>query len=122
MDAIRFDGVSFEVGGAPILDRVDAVMPAGAVTVVVGPSGSGKTTLLKLAAGLLQPTGGIVLVGGRPGVPRGSVKMALQDDPVYEHLDVRDNLGFPLDVRDVDAADRAEAVDGVARDMGVRKL
>lgn len=32
---------------------------------VVGPNGAGKTTLLRLAAGLLEPQGGLVMMGGR---------------------------------------------------------
>ena len=52
----------YETGGARVLDGLTADMPAGKVTALLGPNGSGKTTLLHLVLGLLQPTGGEVLL------------------------------------------------------------
>ncbi|MEV5507920.1 ATP-binding cassette domain-containing protein [Streptomyces orinoci] len=54
-------------GGWALRD-CDFTVPAGRVTGLVGPNGAGKSTLLHLATGLLQPTGGELLVyGERPG-------------------------------------------------------
>lgn len=64
---IAFEGVSVAgEDGAPILERVDALVPAGAVTALAGPSGAGKTTLCDLAAGLTTPDTGRVLLDGAP--------------------------------------------------------
>ncbi len=52
--------------GRPVLDRWSAQFPHGAMTAVTGPSGRGKSTLLYLLGLMLRPTGGDVLVGGRP--------------------------------------------------------
>jgi ABC-type multidrug transport system fused ATPase/permease subunit len=57
---LRFDGVFVE--GA--LAGVDATAAAGGVTAILGPNGSGKSTLLALAAGLLDPDRGRVLLDG----------------------------------------------------------
>lgn len=62
--SITFDDVTFGYDGTPVLDRVSFTLPAGGTTAIVGPSGSGKSTILALIAGLAQPTGGRVCIGG----------------------------------------------------------
>ena len=63
---IEFQNVSVTHPGskAPALDGVDLYVPAGEIVSVVGPVGSGKSTLANLAARLIDPTGGAVLVDG----------------------------------------------------------
>lgn len=66
-DGVRFDDVSFAHGqNRAIVEHGSFVLPAQQLTVIVGPSGAGKTTLLDLIVGLLQPTGGRILVDGVP--------------------------------------------------------
>lgn len=48
------------------LSGIDFAIQRGELAVVVGPTGSGKSTLLRVASGLLEPTEGVVRVGGRP--------------------------------------------------------
>ncbi|ODN71911.1 putative ABC transporter ATP-binding protein [Methylobrevis pamukkalensis] len=59
-------GFSFAAGRPPVLDNVDAMVPAGRRVALIGPSGAGKSTLLGLAAGLVVPDAGRVLIGGAP--------------------------------------------------------
>jgi putative ABC transport system ATP-binding protein len=47
------------------LDRADLVVGSDEIVALVGPSGSGKTTLCSIAGGILAPTSGRVVVGGR---------------------------------------------------------
>ena len=55
-------------GELAALDGVNLAVEAGHVVGLLGPNGSGKTTLIKLANGLLSPTSGEVLIGGKlPG-------------------------------------------------------
>jgi ATP-binding cassette subfamily C protein len=64
---LRLEGVSFRYpGGKAALSGVDIAIPAGQTTALVGPSGGGKTTVADLAAGLLEPEAGRVLIDGRP--------------------------------------------------------
>lgn len=69
MSALRFENVtrSFRTrrGDVVALDRADLAVREGEFLVLKGPSGSGKTTLLLTAGGLLSPSEGRVLVGGR---------------------------------------------------------
>jgi ABC-type sugar transport system ATPase subunit len=90
----------------------------GELVVVVGPSGSGKTTLLRCVAGLESPDSGRVEVGGRdvtdldPG--RRDVAMVFQEYALYPHLTVKENIGFGLKARKVDAVSLGNAVDDAA--------
>lgn len=52
--------------GAECLHGVSARLHAGRLTAVVGPNGCGKSTLLKCLAGLMKPSGGEILLDGRP--------------------------------------------------------
>lgn len=56
-------------GSVRALDTVDLTVERGRIVGLLGPNGSGKTTLIKTAAGLLTPSAGELLVGGRkPGI------------------------------------------------------
>ena len=90
-------------GGDPVLDGVDLEVPHGGCVVLLGPSGSGKSTVLRLVAGLDTPDGGQVLVGGRDlagvAAERRRTAMVFQQSRLFPHLDVRDNVAFPLVLR-----------------------
>jgi len=68
--ALRFDRVSFGYGpGAqPVVRDLDLTVGPREHLVVVGPSGIGKSTVVGLAAGLLRPDRGRVVVAGRPAL------------------------------------------------------
>jgi ATP-binding cassette subfamily B protein len=66
IDDIAFEGVSFSYDGSRRnLDDVDFRIAAGSRVALVGPVASGKSTVLKLAAGILNPQGGNILVNGK---------------------------------------------------------
>jgi ABC-type lipoprotein export system ATPase subunit len=75
-------------------------------TSIMGPSGSGKSTLVYVLAGLVEPTGGSVVVEGRditrlPPTDRARwrrkrVGVVLQRDNLHPLLDVGDNIELPL--------------------------
>ena len=87
--------------GAFVLD-VDLDLPARGVTSLFGPSGCGKTTLLRAIAGLDRHPDGLLRFGadswqdGRTFVPphRRPIGYVFQEASLFEHLDVRGNIGF----------------------------
>ena len=92
---------------ADILQNINLSFDDNEFIVVIGRSGSGKTSLLNLAAGFLQPSRGSILVDGKPIAGPGSDRaVVFQDDALYPWLNARDNIGFPLKLRNVPKAAR----------------
>jgi ABC-type nitrate/sulfonate/bicarbonate transport system ATPase subunit len=81
----------------PIFQGFDWRVAAGEAWAVIGPSGCGKSTLLYLIAGLRQPTGGQVLVEGRPVPrPRASIGLILQDYGLLPWATVWENVALVM--------------------------
>ncbi|WP_373503780.1 thiamine ABC transporter ATP-binding protein [Aestuariivirga sp.] len=121
---IRLDKVSFQYEDMAMM--FDAVFPAQSLTAVIGPSGSGKSTLLNLIAGFERAASGRVSIGGEDvtGLPpdRRPVSMIFQDNNVFAHLDVWQNvaLGIAPSLK-LDEAQRAQ-VDGALDEVGIVAL
>ncbi len=101
---IVVDGVSVELGGAPVLQNTCVTAEAGRTLALLGPSGCGKTTLLRVLSGLQRLDSGRVILGGRvvsspelhePPNKRG-VGMVFQDWSLFPHLSVAANVAFGL--------------------------
>lgn len=82
------------------LEALTLEVAGGDSVALIGPSGCGKSTVLLLAAGLLAPTAGEVLVGGaaHPG-PRRQTALILQEHGLVPWKTVEDNAGLGLRIR-----------------------
>ena len=68
--------LSKSYGSVKALENIDLAVEPGRVVGLLGPNGSGKTTLIKLANGLLQPSSGRILIGGRAPGPETKAAVA----------------------------------------------
>jgi ABC-2 type transport system ATP-binding protein len=66
MTSIAFENLSKQFGKVRAVDRLTFDAPSGRVTGFLGPNGAGKTTALRSLLGLVRPTSGRGLIGGRP--------------------------------------------------------
>ena len=84
----------------PVVDGVDWRMQAGDFHCLLGRSGCGKTTLLKLAAGLLKPQSGrIVLAGGELAAPGPQLGFMFQAPTLLEWHKVLGNVLLPVSLQ-----------------------
>ena len=99
--SIEFVAVSFAYPGtdAPVLKEVSFVLEAGRHYALVGANGAGKSTIAKLMLGLYPPTGGEILIDGKPiaewpqDARNGLFGVVFQDFARYS-LTVRDNVAL----------------------------
>ena len=113
---LTLDGISLAIAGRVLVHDFDLEVAPGDVTTVMGPSGCGKSSLLSFVCGTLEPAfaaTGRVLVDGeaiddRPP-ERRRVGILFQDDLLFPHLTVGQNLAFALAPR-VRGAERRERV------------
>src|SRR4030042_1360706 len=66
---LELERVSRSFGGVHAVDRCSLAVRQGDIHGLIGPNGAGKTTLLNLVSGLIQPTGGSIVLAGR-GIDR----------------------------------------------------
>ncbi len=72
---------------APILNNVDFTLKEGDKLALVGPSGCGKSTLAKILAGYIRPSGGTVLLDGKPLPDQGYSPVQM----IYQHPELAVN-------------------------------
>ena len=112
--AVQLSGVTKRFGDVVAVDDLDLSITDGEFFSLLGPSGCGKTTTLRMIAGLELPTQGSVKIHGeemglRPPNKR-PVNTVFQSYALFPHMDVRANVGFGLEMRKVDKAERDEQI------------
>jgi NitT/TauT family transport system ATP-binding protein len=102
------------------VNDISFIIPEGEFVCLVGPSGCGKSTLLQMLAGLLEPSDGDMVVGGKevtgPGPDRGVV---FQKDSVFPWMRVIDNVEYGLKCRGVPAAERRDIARTYLKHVGL---
>ena len=100
MSLVELRGIKKFFDKVHAVDGVNLEIEQGEFLVILGPSGCGKTTLMRMIAGLENPTAGQVHIGGAdvtalPPRKRG-VSMVFQSYALYPHMNVFNNIAFPL--------------------------
>jgi iron(III) transport system ATP-binding protein len=99
----------FGTGGRAAVNALSLDVREGGFLALLGPSGCGKTTVLRMIAGFEQPTDGSIHLGERlladaaNMLPpeRRNMAMVFQSYALWPHMNVSDNVGYPLKVRGI---------------------
>ena len=127
MATVNIQNVTKAFGDNVVLREFSATFRDGEFITLLGPSGCGKTTMLRIIAGFEKPTRGEVYIdgtlvsGGKTFVPpeRRGIGMVFQSYAVWPHMNVFDNVAYPLTIRHVS---KAEIKASVERVLGIVHL
>ena len=113
--AIRTENLSRTFGAVCAVDRLNLVVPSGAIFGLIGAASAGKTTVIRLLLGLLEPTGGHAEVLGYD-INREADQVRLHsgavfaDTGLYDRLSVAENLDYYGRIWRMSAADRRDRI------------
>jgi NitT/TauT family transport system ATP-binding protein len=125
---VEFRRVSVRFGAFTAVNeisfKIDDLPNQGEFITMIGPSGCGKSTVLNLIAGLLAPTEGEILVGGKPVTGPGRDRgMIFQQYSSFPHLTVRENVLFGLQINKhemgLSHSARADRADELIKQVGL---
>lgn len=116
-------GVSvwYNRGSFQALDEIDLETDRAEFVSLVGPSGCGKTTLLKVAAGLIEASGEVTLLGKTPAAmhQEHAIGFAFQDSNLLPWRTVRQNAMLLVEAADLSRKLGYRRVDGLLSAVGL---
>ena len=98
---IDIESLAVSLAGRSVLHNLSLSIPSGASAAILGVSGVGKTTLLRCVAGLLTPSAGLVLLGGRKPAElygKGAMAFLFQEACLWRHLTARRTLELTFEL------------------------
>ena len=121
MGKLDISNIEKHFGRVRAVNDVSFTIDNGELLTVVGPSGCGKTTILRMVAGFILPDRGKITLNGRVLVDTESkqpplmpeerdVGMVFQSYAVWPHMNVYDNVAYPLKIRKMNKAEIREKV------------
>ncbi|KXF79091.1 ABC transporter ATP-binding protein [Paramesorhizobium deserti] len=115
MSGLVLKDISKRFGDFTAVDHVDLSVPHGTFVCMLGPSGCGKTTLLRMIAGLDEPSEGAILLDDEDITPipthKRNLGMVFQSLALFPHLNVGENIAYPLRIRGVAKEEQKRRVD-----------
>ena len=121
MSAVTIKNVSKSFGDNTVLHDFSQVFADGEFVTLLGPSGCGKTTMLRMIAGFEKPTTGAIYVGetlvsgDKTFLPpeKRNMGMVFQSYAVWPHMNVYDNVAYPLTIKRINKTDMKKKVEKV---------
>lgn len=115
MSFLHIENLSKSYRTHTVVDQLSLTLAEQQTLGVLGKSGCGKTTLLKIIAGVEQQDSGQISIAGEsitdmPPQKRGVVYL-YQEDLLFPHLTVRENIGFGLQLKKVNSSAIDDQVD-----------
>src|SRR3954454_4245992 len=111
---IELDHVTMRFGALTAVSNVHLTIPAGEFFSFLGPSGCGETTILRMISGFMEPTEGVIRIGGKDmsgiGPNKRPTALIFQNLALFPLMTVAENIGFGLEVRGIASADRRRRV------------
>ncbi|MBL8710842.1 MAG: ABC transporter ATP-binding protein [Rhodospirillaceae bacterium] len=111
---VKISHVVKRYGSVRAIDDVSLSVSAGEFVTLLGPSGSGKTSLLMTIAGFARPEAGSIKVGENEIVRlpphKRDIGMVFQNYALFPHMNVGENIAYPLRLRGVGKTEVAEKV------------
>ena len=105
------------------LAGVDLRIDAGEFVAIVGPSGCGKSTLLQLISGLLEPTGGEIVIGGKTvHKPHTELGIVFQKPILLEWRNVLNNVLLQMELRKRSDPDRVARAKSLLASVGLTEF
>src|SRR5438445_10630097 len=126
MAEIKLESVAKTFGAFSAVKGISFTVDHGSFFVILGPSGCGKTTTLRMIAGLELPTSGRILLDGEDvtALPASArdIAFVFQLFALYPHMNVRQNIGFPLKCQNYTRAEIKRSVEETARLLRIDHL
>ena len=123
MASVTIKGVTKSFGKVTVLQEFNQKFEDGEFITLLGPSGCGKTTMLRLIAGFEKPSSGEIYIGDKlvsseneflPPEKRG-IGMVFQSYAVWPHMNVFDNIAYPLKIQKIAKNEIEERVSQVLK-------
>jgi putative spermidine/putrescine transport system ATP-binding protein len=123
---IELREVSKTFGQVTVVEGLNLNIREGEFLSLLGPSGSGKTTILMMLAGFENASSGDIILDGTkidhlPPYKRG-MGVVFQSYALFPHMNVAQNVAFPLEMRGVPRAEIRERVDAALARVQLRHL
>ncbi|MBK8158141.1 MAG: ABC transporter ATP-binding protein [Rhodospirillaceae bacterium] len=126
MAEIRVENLHKSFGEFVAVRNSNFTVEDGEFVVLLGPSGCGKTTTLRMIAGLELPTSGRILLGGNDVTFKRAgerdIAFVFQLFALYPHMNVRQNIGFPLKCEGVSRSEISRRVSEAARILRIEHI
>ena len=126
MAKVKIENLNKKFGEVTAVKDLNLTIEDGEFLVLLGPSGCGKTTTLRCIAGLETITNGRILIDDKlvndlPPKDR-DVSMVFQSYALFPHMNVFDNIGFPLKMRKVPKEEIKQKVAETAKLLQISEL